>query len=76
MAAAGADGAGGAGAAAEEKAGAGALCMVCHNTRNGARGDYVSTSSIGGPHAPVETDLFLGVNELAGFQAFTYGLCQ
>lgn len=43
-------------------AGAGALCMVCHNTRNGARGDLVSTSSIGGPHAPVETDLFLGVN--------------
>ncbi|MBI5527413.1 MAG: hypothetical protein HY897_13855, partial [Deltaproteobacteria bacterium] len=43
-------------------AGAGATCMVCHNTRNGARGDFVSSSSIGGPHAPVQTDLFLGVN--------------
>jgi hypothetical protein len=45
-----------------QNAGAGALCMVCHNTRNGARGDFVTTSSIGGPHAPVQTDLFLGVN--------------
>jgi hypothetical protein len=44
-------------------AGAGALCMVCHNTRNGARGDFVTgLTSIGGPHAPVQTDLFLGVN--------------
>jgi hypothetical protein len=45
-----------------QAAGAGALCMVCHNTRNGARGDFVTTSSIGGPHSPVQTDLFLGVN--------------
>jgi len=43
-------------------AGAGATCMVCHNTRNGARGDFVTVSSVGGPHAPVQTDLFLGAN--------------
>jgi hypothetical protein len=43
-------------------AGAGALCMVCHNSRNGARGDFVTVSSIGGPHAPVQTDLLLGQN--------------
>ncbi len=43
-------------------AGAGALCMVCHNTRNGARGDFVTVSSIGGPHAPVQADLFFGQN--------------
>ncbi len=43
-------------------AGAGALCMVCHNTRNGARGDYVTVSSIGAPHAPVQADLYFGQN--------------
>ncbi len=45
-------------------AGAGALCMVCHNTRNGARGDYVAIpgSGIGGPHAPVQADLLMGQN--------------
>jgi len=43
-------------------AGAGAVCMVCHNTRNGQRGDFINTASVGGPHAPVQTDLFMGLN--------------
>jgi hypothetical protein len=45
-------------------AGSGALCMVCHNTRNGARGDFVATPSggISAPHAPSQADVFLGVN--------------
>ncbi len=43
-------------------AGTGAICMVCHNQRNGARGDGVSVTSIGGPHAPTQADLLMGVN--------------
>jgi len=43
-------------------AGAGALCMVCHNTRNGARGDSVTVTSIGSPHAPSQADVLSGQN--------------
>jgi hypothetical protein len=43
-------------------AGAGALCMVCHNTRNGARGDSVTVTSVGAPHAPSQADVLAGQN--------------
>ncbi len=43
-------------------AGNGAICMVCHNTRNGARGDFIASASIGAPHAPVQADLYFGQN--------------
>jgi hypothetical protein len=49
-------------------AGAGAICMQCHNTRNGVRGDefappaYPANGGIRTPHAPVQTDLLMGVN--------------
>lgn len=43
-------------------AGAGALCMTCHNGRNGARGDSVTIASIGTPHAPTQTEVLMGQN--------------
>jgi hypothetical protein len=43
-------------------AGSGAICMVCHNQRNGARGDFVTIASIGSPHEPRQTDVFQGAN--------------
>jgi hypothetical protein len=38
--------------------------MTCHNSRNGARGDYVANpaSGISAPHEAMQTDVFLGVN--------------
>jgi hypothetical protein len=56
-------------------AGSGALCMVCHNTRNGARGDDwgdatkgapvqngAAVKAIGGPHEANQTDVLVGAN--------------
>ncbi|HET9554689.1 MAG TPA: hypothetical protein VFP50_17110 [Anaeromyxobacteraceae bacterium] len=43
-------------------AGAGALCMVCHNGRNGARGDAVTIASIAAPHAPTQAEVLMGQN--------------
>ncbi len=52
-------------------AGTGALCMMCHNSRNGARGDgltalddYSGTAptAIGAPHQAAQTDVYLGKN--------------
>ncbi len=45
-------------------AGSGALCMACHNTRNGAKSDATTgaTQNTGGPHAPSQTDVIHGVN--------------
>ena len=44
-------------------AGSGALCMACHNTRNGLKGAATAaTQNAGGPHAPSQTDVIYGVN--------------
>lgn len=43
-------------------AGAGALCMICHNGRNGARGDAVTIAAIAAPHAPTQTEQLMGQN--------------
>lgn len=44
-------------------AGAGATCMACHNTRNGARGDAVGNpTSYSGPHYSSQADVLLGKN--------------
>ena len=43
-------------------AGGGALCMTCHNGRNGARGDAVTIATIGTPHAPTQTEVLMGQN--------------
>jgi hypothetical protein len=56
-------------------AGSGALCMVCHNTRNGARGDSVTVTSIGSPHAPSQADVLAGQNAyfMGGANGFVPG---
>lgn len=57
-------------------AGSGAICFVCHNSRNGARGDQLNgvytnndnpgtpapVTSIGGPHEANQGDVLLGKN--------------
>jgi hypothetical protein len=43
-------------------AGAGALCMICHNGRNGPRGDSVTIATIASPHSPTQTEVLLGQN--------------
>ncbi len=43
-------------------AGAGAICMMCHNTRNGPHNDQVVLASVGAPHAPSQTDILMGQN--------------
>ena len=50
-----------------QNAGAGALCMVCHNSRSGAikQGTYaIGASSLGrlGPHTAAQGDMFAGRN--------------
>jgi hypothetical protein len=43
--------------------GKGALCMTCHNTRNGTHNDTVAApSSFSGPHAPAQGDVLMGQN--------------
>jgi hypothetical protein len=45
-------------------AGAGALCMMCHNGRNGARGDGlpIPSAGIAAPHTPTQTEILMGQN--------------
>jgi hypothetical protein len=59
-------------------AGAGAICMVCHNSRNGVRGDgftppATANGGIRTPHTPVQADLLMGVNAyfMSGFSGST-----
>jgi predicted CXXCH cytochrome family protein len=43
--------------------GAGALCMACHNTRNGEKNDFVAApTGFTGPHYSSETDVLYGFN--------------
>lgn len=43
--------------------GTGAVCMACHNTRNGEHNDFVKApTSYSGPHAPSQTDVMYGFN--------------
>lgn len=46
--------------------GAGQLCMSCHNTRNGAKGDAISldtaSSPFQAPHVAAQTDVYMGKN--------------
>lgn len=43
-------------------AGSGALCMTCHNTRNGARGDGITPPSFSAPHTAAQADVLMGRN--------------
>jgi hypothetical protein len=43
-------------------AGSGALCMMCHNSRNGAHGDALPLTSFTAPHAADQSDVFMGQN--------------
>ena len=43
--------------------GKGALCMACHNTRNGAHGDNAGLpTSYSAPHTAAQTDMLMGQN--------------
>ncbi len=40
--------------------GKGALCMTCHNTRNGAHGDSIALTSQSAPHVAAQADVLMG----------------
>ncbi|MGC9027562.1 MAG: multiheme c-type cytochrome, partial [bacterium] len=42
--------------------GAGAICMECHNTRNGEHDDSISVYSYTAPHTPSQADILMGQN--------------
>ena len=42
--------------------GAGALCMQCHNTRNGLHNDSVLLTNYSAPHTPSQADILMGEN--------------
>jgi hypothetical protein len=42
--------------------GKGALCITCHNTRNGAHGDSVPVTSQSAPHVAAQGDVLMGQN--------------
>ncbi len=42
--------------------GAGAICMECHNTRNGLHNDSTGISNYSAPHTPSQTDILMGQN--------------
>ncbi len=42
--------------------GAGAICMECHNTRNGLHNDSVLVNSYTAPHTPSQADILMGQN--------------
>ncbi len=44
------------------QAGKGALCMTCHNTRNGLHDATHPPTSTSAPHTPSQTDVFAGKN--------------
>ncbi|HET6437293.1 MAG TPA: carboxypeptidase regulatory-like domain-containing protein [Anaeromyxobacter sp.] len=61
-----------------QNAGSGALCVVCHNTRNGVVFSDSVIASWGAPHTPSQGDVFVGRNAYffgkatpAGFPAST-----
>lgn len=42
--------------------GRGAVCMVCHNTRNGAHNDTTGATDDRAPHTAAQTDVIMGQN--------------
>lgn len=42
--------------------GAGAICMQCHNTRNGLHNDSVKLTNYSAPHTPSQADILMGEN--------------
>ncbi|MBI2060262.1 MAG: hypothetical protein HYT87_10875 [Nitrospirae bacterium] len=42
--------------------GSGALCMTCHNSRNGLRNDSIAVTAYSAPHAACQADVFMGQN--------------
>ncbi len=42
--------------------GNGAMCITCHNSRNGARSDQITVTAYGGPHAAAQGDVLMGQN--------------
>ncbi len=42
--------------------GAGAICMQCHNTRNGLHNDSVVVANYTAPHTPSQADILMGEN--------------
>ncbi len=42
--------------------GAGAICMQCHNTRNGLHNDSTGISNYSAPHTPSQADILMGQN--------------
>jgi hypothetical protein len=47
---------------AAQGVGAGALCMTCHNTRNGLHEDPITLTSFSAPHTPSQADILMGRN--------------
>ena len=45
-----------------DNVGAGALCMQCHNTRNGLHNDSVTVANYSAPHTPSQADILMGEN--------------
>ncbi|MEW6141755.1 MAG: carboxypeptidase regulatory-like domain-containing protein [Chloroflexota bacterium] len=43
-------------------AGRGAICMTCHNTRNGLHNDAVPPNNYSAPHTAAQTDVLMGQN--------------
>ena len=42
--------------------GKGAVCITCHNTRNGAKADNIAITSFQAPHTPSQGDILMGEN--------------
>jgi hypothetical protein len=45
-----------------EDVGKGAICMTCHNTRNGLHNDANAPANYTAPHTPSQTDILMGQN--------------
>jgi len=45
-----------------KEVGLGALCITCHNTRNGAHNDTAAPTSFSAPHAAAQGDVLMGEN--------------
>lgn len=45
-----------------DNVGAGALCMQCHNTRNGLHNDSIPVTNYTAPHTPSQADILMGQN--------------
>ena len=59
---------------AVSEAGKGAVCMSCHNTRNGLHDDQHAPTSTSAPHTPSQTDVLAGKN--AYFVSTSYALSR